>query len=420
LEQLSTYNRERFEDLISASWDLVIIDEAHRMGGSTDQVARYKLGAALSEAAPYLLLLSATPHQGKTDQFHRLMQLLDRDSFPDETSVSSARELMTADLSRVHAMMRGTIADPLTAPEAARMAESIRAVFNVNAKALKLLPTSGRRFSVRDWIEEGANEDEGANAKKSGSMVFISARYVDMSVCAQLLTLWLDTAMNTLMTMPRTKDLKCWFFIDELGALHRLPALEKGLQTARNFGGAIVTGIHAYAKLKEVYGENMAMTLASLARTKLILGTADRETATWCSDFIGHRQVRDMEEGYMLGRLDLAYALNAHMAQGLTSDRGIAVMDSRERNLANQQTFLVTITRLRDGLTLFVDNAGKLEAAVERNPGMKRSALETVNQLRDAAAMGQAKGKASDRSQEPAREPPELDRSITKPFEIGI
>jgi len=122
----------------------------------------------------------------------------------------------------------------------------------------------------------------------------------------------------------------------------------------------------------------------------------------------------------MLERLDLAYALNAHMAQGLTSDRGIAVMDSRERNLANQQTFLVTITRLRDGLTLFVDNAGKLEAAVERNPGMKRSALETVNQLRDAAATGQAKGKVPDRSQEPAREPPELDRSITKPFEIGI
>lgn len=122
----------------------------------------------------------------------------------------------------------------------------------------------------------------------------------------------------------------------------------------------------------------------------------------------------------MLERLDLAYALNAHMAQGLTSDRGIAVMDSRERNLANQQTFLVTITRLRDGLTLFVDNAGKLEATVERNPGMKRSALETVNLLRDAAATGQAKDKVPDRSQEPAREPPELDRSITKPFEIGI
>jgi SNF2 family DNA or RNA helicase len=60
LEQLNTYNRERFEDLISASWDLVIIDEAHRMGGSTEQVARYKLGAALAEASPYLLLLTLT------------------------------------------------------------------------------------------------------------------------------------------------------------------------------------------------------------------------------------------------------------------------------------------------------------------------------------------------------------------------
>ena len=188
--------------------------------------------------------------------------------------------------------MRGTIADPLTAPEAARMAESIRAVFNANARSLMLLPGVGRSFSVRDWIAGEANE---------GSMVFISARYVDMSVCSQLLTVWLDTAMNTLMTIPRTRDLRVWFFIDELGALHRLPALEKGLQTARNFGGAIVTGIHAYAKLKEVYGENMAMTLSSLARTKLILGTADRETATWCSDFIGHTQVRDMEEGYTYG-----------------------------------------------------------------------------------------------------------------------
>ena len=95
--------------------------------------------------------------------------------------------------------------------------------------------------------------------------------------------------------------MRIWFFLDELGALHRLPALEKGLQTARNFGGAIVTGIHAYAKLKEVYGENIAMTLSSLARTKLILGTADPDTSKWCATFIGEHEVYDMEEGYTYG-----------------------------------------------------------------------------------------------------------------------
>lgn len=88
LEKTSEYNRLRFEELITAGWDLVIVDESHRLGGSTDQVARYKLGRGLAEAAPYLLLLSATPHQGKSDAFHRLMSLLDRDMFPTPESVT--------------------------------------------------------------------------------------------------------------------------------------------------------------------------------------------------------------------------------------------------------------------------------------------------------------------------------------------
>lgn len=90
-DQVAEYNRERFEDLIAAGWDMVIVDEAHRLGGSTDQVARYKLGQALAEAAPYLLLLSATPHQGKTDAFHRLVSLVDPDAFPDIYSVTKER-----------------------------------------------------------------------------------------------------------------------------------------------------------------------------------------------------------------------------------------------------------------------------------------------------------------------------------------
>jgi superfamily II DNA or RNA helicase len=89
--QVGEHNRERFEDLISAGWDLVIVDEAHRLGGSTDQVARFKLGQGLAEAAPYLLLLSATPHQGKTDAFHRLVSLIDAQEFPDIGSVTRER-----------------------------------------------------------------------------------------------------------------------------------------------------------------------------------------------------------------------------------------------------------------------------------------------------------------------------------------
>ena len=87
-EQLARYNRERFEDLVSAGWDLIIIDEAHRLGGSTEQVARFKLGDALAQAAPYLLLLSATPHQGKSDAFRRLIGFLDADALPGDDAIT--------------------------------------------------------------------------------------------------------------------------------------------------------------------------------------------------------------------------------------------------------------------------------------------------------------------------------------------
>ena len=59
--------------------------------------------------------------------------------------------------------------------------------------------------------------------------------------------------------------------------------------------------MHSFDKLEETYGENGAINLASLARTKLILTTADIETAKRCSDFIGSREVRQMDEAYSYG-----------------------------------------------------------------------------------------------------------------------
>ncbi|MGC8604535.1 MAG: DEAD/DEAH box helicase [Desulfomonilaceae bacterium] len=91
VQQIQEYNSQRFEDLISAGWDLVVVDEAHRLGGSSEQVARYKLGKGLAKAAAYFLLLTATPHQGKTDSFHRLITLIEPKAFPDIGSVTKEK-----------------------------------------------------------------------------------------------------------------------------------------------------------------------------------------------------------------------------------------------------------------------------------------------------------------------------------------
>lgn len=86
-ERVEKYNEERIYSIINSGWDLVIIDEAHRVAGSSGEVARYKLGHLLSQASPYLLLLSATPHNGKTEPFLRLVRLLDEDAFPNFKSI---------------------------------------------------------------------------------------------------------------------------------------------------------------------------------------------------------------------------------------------------------------------------------------------------------------------------------------------
>ena len=86
-EKVEQYNEERIYSIINSGWDLIVIDEAHRVAGSTSEVARYKLGYLLAQASPYLLLLSATPHNGKTEPFLRLVRLLDEDAFPNTKSI---------------------------------------------------------------------------------------------------------------------------------------------------------------------------------------------------------------------------------------------------------------------------------------------------------------------------------------------
>jgi superfamily II DNA or RNA helicase len=86
-ERIEKYNEERIYSVINSGWDLVIIDEAHRVAGNSGEVARHKLGKLLASASPYLLLLTATPHNGKTEPFLRLIRLIDEKAFPNYKAI---------------------------------------------------------------------------------------------------------------------------------------------------------------------------------------------------------------------------------------------------------------------------------------------------------------------------------------------
>lgn len=85
LDKLSR-SEEIQEKLIAADWDLVVVDEAHKMsatyfGSEIKYTKRFKLGRKLSEHTRQLLLLTATPHNGKEQDFHLFLSLIDGDRF---------------------------------------------------------------------------------------------------------------------------------------------------------------------------------------------------------------------------------------------------------------------------------------------------------------------------------------------------
>lgn len=114
---------------------------------------------------------------------------------------------------------------------------------------------------------------------------------------------------------------------------------------------------------------------AQLARIELV--GAEGITVSSLADGTVHQLA---PEDRMLERLDLAYALNVHIAQGVTTDHGIVMISANPRPLASQSSFLVAVTRIADRATLIVDSGRDLERAVQRNPGEKTAALE-VNPL---------------------------------------
>jgi len=79
LRNRAWHNMHVFEAAVEAEFDVVIIDEAHKLTKdfSGEETARYKVGEELSEAVPIFLLLSATPHQGDSAKFRNLLHLID-------------------------------------------------------------------------------------------------------------------------------------------------------------------------------------------------------------------------------------------------------------------------------------------------------------------------------------------------------
>jgi superfamily II DNA or RNA helicase len=152
LDKLSR-NEDLQQKLAQVDWDLVVVDEAHKMsasyfGSEVKFTKRHRLGQLLSAHTRQLLLLTATPHNGKEEDFQLFLSLLDGDRFEgkfrDGVHVQDVSDMMRRMVKEGLVTMEGkplfpqryayTLPFPLTPEEAAlyaKVTDYVRTQFNL-------------------------------------------------------------------------------------------------------------------------------------------------------------------------------------------------------------------------------------------------------------------------------------------------
>lgn len=166
LDKLSR-NADLQEKLKISEWDLIVCDEAHKMsatyfGGEVHYTKRYQLGRLLSNITRHFLLLTATPHNGKEEDFQLFMSLVDPDRFEGACRTSN----QTIDVSDV--MRRLVKEDLLKFDGTPLFPQRIAVTVNYDLSSAEAQLYS----AVTSYVEEEFNRADQLNGTRKNSVGF--------------------------------------------------------------------------------------------------------------------------------------------------------------------------------------------------------------------------------------------------------
>lgn len=201
------------------------------------------------------------------------------------------RRLLRSDLTILANSLVGSAAASVIDPESPKTAVSIRAIIATYFNCLRYLKDEPDGFSIRDWVENG----------EPGSFLFIGTRANKHESLKPLISLWMDIAINALLSLDQSRDRRLWVFLDEVPSLQRLPSLGPGLAESRQFGGCFALGVQGPSQVRDIYGPDGAETIFNLCKTRVILNLPDEGSAKWASLQLGRGEVVETAENISYG-----------------------------------------------------------------------------------------------------------------------
>lgn len=159
-------NNDLQDKLRGVDWDLIVCDEAHKMsatvwGNEIKYTKRFQLGQLLGKITRHFLLLTATPHNGKEEDFHLFMSLIDPDRFEGAKRLKNRVD--------VSDIMRRLVKEDLVTFEGKPLFPE-RIAYTVN---YSLSPQEAELYQrVTDYVAEGFNRAERLTGDKKNSVGF--------------------------------------------------------------------------------------------------------------------------------------------------------------------------------------------------------------------------------------------------------
>ena len=160
-------NEELQEKLCAAGWDLVVFDEAHKLaahffGNKLKKTGRFKLAEKLGAQTRHLLLMTATPHNGKEEDFQLFLSLLDSDRFYGKFR-DGVHKVDCSDF------IRRMVKEKLLKFDGTPLFPERRA-YTVNYKLSDL--ESGMYEAVTDYVKTEMGKADQLDGKRKGSIGF--------------------------------------------------------------------------------------------------------------------------------------------------------------------------------------------------------------------------------------------------------
>lgn len=188
----------------------------------------------------------------------------------------------------------GQIGHTMIADPSSKQTQGVIANLLQDLAIIELMSYQDGDFSIKKWLH---NPVPGT--------LFIANHSKSRDLLKPILTLLIDMASHEILSMDDDSNRRVYYFLDELGALHKMSSLIELLTRARSKGASLLLGIQEIGQITKEYGRELTSTIINNCGSKVILTVSEPDTERFISDMIGDVEIRETSQTNSMGLADL-------------------------------------------------------------------------------------------------------------------